>query len=445
MARRSIPDRIVADLRRRIADGALLAGDRLPSTRVLAEQLDVSRGSVVTAYEQLVGEGYLVASRGGTRVNPTLPHPPAPRRPRATGPTAPDVPAPLRPGTPLTGVLLGANWRAAWRAAAAEPRTHPATGSPRLRTLIADHLRLPRSVPVDPADVVVTTGARDGLRLLLGALGRPGRLAVEDPGYPSLRRIPATLGWEVCPVETDREGVLVDALVAAAPTAVLVTPNHQFPSGEQMSAPRRFALLEAARAHGWWVVEDDYDSELRAATSSLLALDPDGRAAMLGSFAKSLTPALGLGYLVVPSALRADVARLALPASGIVQDALANFLAADGLRAHTARLRREDRRRRKVFLGVFPDGTPMEGGLHAVVWLEPGSDEGRAVAASRAAGLGVKGMSTYWSRGGARQGPGIVVGLQAPTTDRLRRALLRLKEVLQALTGTRAAPPPAAR
>lgn len=429
----TVPARIVGDLRDRITSGALAPGDALPSTRVLARQLHVSRGSVVAAYEQLVGEGFLVATRGGTRVDPSLPVPdgaaPAPRpaRPRSAGL------GDLRPGAPDSSSLTSALWRSCWRAAAADPVAHPGAGSWRLRTLLAEHVRRTRQVAVDPEQVIITSGARDGLRLVLEALGDPGTLAVEDPGYPSLRALPTALGWQVRPVGVDRAGMsAVDAGTGpgAGARVMLVTPNHQFPWGSQMPASRRYELLDLARRTGALVVEDDFDAELRHTPPPLLALDTEERVVMLGSLSKTLSPALGLGYLVVPPRLVPGVEALSVPVSGIVQEAMTRFLEADGLRRHTARMRREYRRRAAIFSEVFPEGIAMEGGLHAIVPLPDGADEAAAVARCHAAGLAVEGLSAYWSAHGPRGGRGVVLGLGARSAGRLRELLARLASVL---------------
>ena len=162
---------------------------------------------------------------------------------------------------------------------------------------------------------------------------------------------------------------------------------------------------------------------------SLLALDAEGRVAMLGSFSTTLTPALALGYLIVPPLLRERVADLCLPTSGLVQDAVAAYMEADGLRRHTARVRREYRRRRTAFVEIFPEGVPMESGLRAVVPLRAGVDEDGIVARCRAQGLAVEGMSGYWSARGPRA-PGIVLGLGTGPLDRLRERLAVLRRTV---------------
>lgn len=516
----TLPGRIVEEVRARIAAGSLRPGDRLDSTRVAAARHGVSRGTVVAAYEQLTGEGYLVTSRSGTRVNPRLPDlsltpvpgaaprdaaadrqpvadpahdgddfsagaPPSGRR---TGAAAPLL---LTPGVPDTAPLTSTAWRRAWRSAAADPCLgYSAPGSPRLVAAIAEHVRLSRSIA--SGHVVVTAGARDGMRLVLSALaargtdgtdgtddapaGAPTRrltVAVENPGYPSLRAVPERLGHRVVPVGVDAGGVDLAALDALRPVpdAVLVTPSHQYPLGAAMSAERRFALLRWAARAGVVVIEDDYDSELRYVGEPLPALaglDTTGSVVTLGSFAKSLSPGLGLGFLVVPGRLRAGVlaaAKAGTPVSGIVQDAAANFLAEGGLRRHTARMRRAYRRRRDIFVDVFAaylaapaaaddptaeatpgaagaasgaTGTvtarPMDGGLHAVLLFAGGGVgvESRVVTAARAVGLGVTALSDYWRLSPGQEGvAGVVVGIGTGSEERLRAGLNRLRSCIE--------------
>lgn len=413
----SLPARIVADVRARLDDGTLSPGDRVESTRTLARQLGVSRGSVVTAYEQLVGEGFLTADRGGTRVNPDLPA----RRVRTAAPR----PQPLReasllsPGVPDTTELATHTWRAAWRMAAAEPTAHPAPGSARLRRQIADHVRLTRSVTVTADNVVVTAGARDGLRTIMGVTEGP--VGVDDPGFPTLHAIPRALGREVVPVTADAQGMSIDALAAADPSVVLVMPNHLYPTGAQMTAGRRIELIDWARGSGALIVEDDYDSELRPAHAALAGLDE--HAVLLGSFAKTLTPALGLGYLIVPDHLVEAAGAATAPVSGVVQDAMANFMAEDGLRRHTAKMRRIYRRRRRIVSEILPGAVAMDGGLHAVIEVADRGVEERVVKRCRQAGFGVAGLADYWTT--ADRG-GVVLGVGGLDDDRLRTALQRL-------------------
>ncbi|MGV0358929.1 MocR-like pyridoxine biosynthesis transcription factor PdxR [Corynebacterium mastitidis] len=433
----SLPHQITRQLRGLIDQGRLAPGDPVPSTRVLAGDLGVSRGTVVAAYTQLVGEGYLASGRGGTRVNPELPTERLrPREPRRRPPAPTRRRADLRPGIPNTEALTGTAWRAAWRAAAARPSLgYPAQGAYRLRELVAEHLRVTRSAPATAEDVLITSGARDGLRTLLGAVGPGSVVAVEDPGYPSLRAVLRDHGHRVVPVPVDAEGMEIAALEEVNPQVVLVTPSHQYPLGTTMSAPRRHRLLDYAARHGAIVVEDDYDSELRYVGQphpALAGVDSRGRVATLGSFSKTVAPGLGLGFVLMPEALRERMCARATPASGMVQDAMIHFMEADGFRHHLARMRREYRRRRQVFVEVFGQrrAAPMDGGLHAVVYLEGEEQERAVVRRCTRRGLVVQALSEYWS---SPQRSGIVLGIGAYSLDRTRELLGEVRAVIRAV------------
>ncbi|WP_237224467.1 PLP-dependent aminotransferase family protein [Rothia nasisuis] len=503
----SLPSQLAEQVRSLIVGGFLVAGDSLPSTRALSERLNVSRGTVVFAYEQLVGEGYLVTGNGGTRVADSLsframtPGNPGARSPAAlellparqaqvgrgvlvtSQPTPAETtqaPLDLRPGSPNTALLASATWRSAWRAAAASPGTsYPAAGSPQLRSQLVEHLRLVRSVLCDPDDLLVTAGARDGFRLVLTALrrrvrNRPLRIAVEDPGYPSLHRIPLTFGHEILPIPVDADGLDPSCLPGGdrQPDLVLVAPSHQYPLGASMPVARRLELLAWAREHGALIVEDDYDSELRYTGDPLPALAsldrpslPGGaqlhpsrwgsdRVITLGSFAKMLAPGLALGYLLVPSHLREDLLELRSdlgnPVSTVVQDAMTSFLAAGGVRRHTARMRRVYKGRREQVIEALADvngvrALPMDGGLHAVLHLPAADDltEETLVARAAATGVLVAPLGNYWSSrshmGQAMPGAsplyGLVVGFGGVGDRQLGAGLALLRGVLTAWGG----------
>lgn len=459
----------VADgVRRAIESGALRGGDVLPSTRTLAQRVAVSRGTVVAAFDQLHGEGWLVADHGATRVDPGLADHPVPSRPAGPGHAPSSDPGALggrgevdlRPGQPDVSGIVDPTWRAAWREAASHAGTqHPPQGSPGLRAALAEHVRVARGTPVDPDAVVVTAGVREGLQLVLTTLGRrhgrPLRVVVEDPGYPALRRVVAALGHDVRAVPVDRDGLRVDLLDDGPPTdVVLVTPGHQYPLGGAMPVARRLALVGWARAHGAVVVEDDYDGELRFTgepVPALAALDrgrgeEEGVVVTLGSFAKVLAPGIGVGHALVPDGLRPEVValrgELGSPVPATVQDALAHYLDAGALRRRTGRMRRRYRARRDLAAAALADLPaarlrPMDGGLHGVVELvgADGARERLVVESARRAGVLVAGMGDYWADpdpvsatphdGLPRHG--LVLGLGAPD---LERGLVRLRALL---------------
>lgn len=425
---RALPIQIAEAIRGQVTKGILLPGERVLSTRALATQLGVSRGSVVTAYDQLTAEGYLTAAVGsGTVINPQLPHAQAPETPGPLANKRASTGLTLTPGLPDTAGILTPEWRAAWREAA----NHPLSDTTELPREIAHHLRHMRGLKVDPRRIVVTAGARDGLTLLLRAIGGHLRIGVESPGYPSLRRIPAALGHDLIEVPTDHDGVTVPGVL----DALIVTPSHQYPYGTSLPAARRAALVEWARDHDALIIEDDFDSELRYVGQPLPALTALGpeHTVLLGTFSSVISPSIACGYVVLPERLLepvADIRRIfGQPVGAIPQAALAHYMASGALRRHTGRMRRAYKRRRDVvqdILSDVPGATllPIIGGLHAVLLCDEAVVE-------RAAdnGLSLKPLRDYW--GGAAAEEGIVLGFGHLSDEELRKALEILRSALE--------------
>lgn len=497
-----LPAQIAAVLREAIDRDALRPGEGVPSTRELAARLRVARGVVVAAYQQLTAEGYLSAGHGrGTRVHPelrlihdtasdhtandqtahdqTANEPPrgAGDDPGSThgtatdgktthGTTAPDSPdaraagdpraLPLTPGLPDTSAVDTPAWRAAWRHAAARAHLEaPDLGDPKLRREIAEHLRRMRGTTRPPEDVIVTAGAREGLSLLLSALGTTrGRsliVGVEDPGYPSLRRVAARHGARIVALPVDAEGLVTEHLPTGLLDAVLVTPSHQYPLGGSLPLARRRELLDWARRTGAVIIEDDYDSELRHSGSplpTLAALDDrtTGSVALLGTFSKTVSQALSAGFLMVPEGLRRIIepARhdLGGPVSAVLQGALAEYLASGELRRHTARMRRRYAARRELVverLFGLPGARvrPMSGGLHAVIELQNATPESEASVLERCTALGAVPLSAYWHSDEATDGRfGLVIGTGGSLDEAQFDAALRsLRDALSAGMG----------
>ena len=477
---------LVDGLRRGILGGALRAGDQMPSTRGLASELGISRSAVVGAYEQLAGEGYLEMRQGApTRVADLAPHdaaasvataavgtavtpgarpqegrPDARREPRATERPARPVGervAPridLLPGRPSTSRIDTRSWRSAWREAAARdiPSESPRPfGVPRLREEIADHLRMARGVACEADDIVVTAGTSEALSLsasaLAVALGRPPVIAVEHPGYPSARRTLELHGASTVPVPVDGDGIVVEALrrMPRPPDAVMVTPSHQYPLGGRLPVAVRLELLEWARETGAVVLEDDYDSEYRhlgPPLPALASLDEAGRAVLVGSFSKVLTPWLRLGYLVLPdnpelrdayATMRADDR---CPVPGVEQDAMAAMLASGSMRRHIAGTRRDYAHRRKLVLDAL-DGLPgaplsgLDGGLHAVVRLPDHPASAAVLARLEAEGVAVAPLADYSAVPGQEE-PGIVIGYAGVSDTQLVEGLQRIRAAVLA-------------
>jgi GntR family transcriptional regulator/MocR family aminotransferase len=382
-------------LRAAIRDGRLAAGERLPSSRVLAADLDVSRGVVSDAYGQLAAEGWLVvAPRSGPRVA-AAPRTAAAAPEAAVEPVA--VRYDLRPGRPDFASFPRVDWLRSLSAAVrrsddADLDYPPVAGSPRLREVLVAYRGRVRGTLATAADVIMCAGAAQAFITIADALGG-GRIAVEDPGHAEIRDLLARRGLEPVPVPVDDEGIVVDALPDDA-RAVLVTPAHQFPTGVVLSPARRAALLGWAERSRAIIVEDDYDAEYRydrAPVGALQGLRPD-LVVHVGSVSKTLAPALRLGWLIAPEAWRERllVAREGLDHGlpALEQIALADFIARGAYDRHLRRSARVYRRRRDALIAALGDATVTgaSAGLHVAVHI-PGADAVKVVEACRERGL----------------------------------------------------------
>ncbi|MGX7824859.1 PLP-dependent aminotransferase family protein [Actinokineospora sp. 24-640] len=429
-------------LRAAAADGRLRAGDRLPSTRALAAQLDVSRTVTAAAYEQLHAEGWIAGRHGsGTYVTTAPPGSlrTRPRRPRAGALEVPSVD--LTPGSPWAGGIDRAAWRRAWRGAAeAAPLPSPRrAGLPAYREVVAEHLLRHRGLRVggEAESVLATGGTTAAVAELAAAVLRRGdTVAVEEPGYQRAVATMRASGLRVVPAPVDGDGVLVDALPATV-RAVYCSPAHQYPLGRRMSASRRVELVERARRAGWLVIEDDYDGELRydvAPLPLLAALAPDV-VVHLGTTSKILTPTLGAGWMVAPPSVvsavleHRDVTGVGpSPAGQLVVVELARN---GDLGRHLRKVRREMSERRGLLVtALAAGGVPFLGddaGAHLVIPLPSAAAETELLAAAARRGLRLDGLARHHSGRAARFG--VALGYAACSREQLRAALPVLVEL----------------
>lgn len=441
-------------LRAAAAGGVLRPGDRLPSTRELATALRVSRTVTSAAYDQLLAEGWAGGRRGvGTFVLGAVPSSPAVAGARSpAGAPAPAL-AELRAGSPCLEVLDRAAWRRAWRVAgdlAPDLRPDPA-GDAGFRTAVAEHLLRHRGLVAGPDDVLATAGTSAAVAEVARLLPPGSRVAVEDPGYSRVVGALRDTGVEVVPVPVDDDGLVVDAL-PAGPAAVYCTPAHQFPTGRRMSAARRLELVARARSEGWWVLEDDYDGELRFDVAPLPLLGALGADVVihLGTTSKILSPTLGVGWLVAPAALReALVARrtttgIRPPRAG--QRVLTALAGSGDLARHLRRLRREMAgRRERVRAAVAAAGCAAEGdpaGAHVLVPLADVDAERAVVAAAAARGLALDGLGRHHLDDAPGRRAGLVLGFAAPSRAELDRVLPVLTDLLRDTVVLRMTPRP---
>ncbi len=419
-----------------IADGALATGDRLPSSRSWARDLEVSRSVVAQGYDQLLAEGWLRSARGsGTFVAPSTPA--ARRRARVV----PRVRRSRRlmlmdTGTPYVDPRHESGWRRAWRdvSVSRPPETYADDGGLiALRAALCAHLARTRGLEVTTERLIITAGTTDGWRQLLAALD-PGPVAIEDPGYRAAVEIARVSGRRVVDLRVLPEGPAADLDLAALSDdvrAAFVTPAHQHPLGLTMSAQARSGLLEWAARSGGVVVEDDYDSEFRydvAPPPALASVDPE-RVVYLGTASKSVAPGLRLGWLAGPQEIVDRIVRRrrrnhdspAWPSQHAYQ-----VMLRDG---HVDRLIRSARntyaeRSARITERLHHAGldhllaAPIAG-MYVTLELEPE----RAAEVSRAAvaaGYELPGLEDY-SRSAARHG--VVLGFAGCTDDQLDEVL----------------------
>ncbi|KRE17007.1 GntR family transcriptional regulator [Bosea sp. Root381] len=461
--------RIVAAIKRQIADGTYRPGERLPSSRSFATEWGASRTTVSAAYGQLVAEGYLTVRVGARPVVAAgLGAQPAPKErpaavPRRLSEFARRVAAfpppaerePFRIADLRYGDLSGADFPAlAWRRALNKVsirrpdrlRYGDPAGTPELRAELQGYLWRARGIACSAGQIVVVNGSQQGLDLCARLLLNPGdRFVMENPGYVLARHAFEASGGVAVPVPVDEEGVRTQALPAAR--LAYVTPSHQFPLGGVLSAGRRKALIGWAAAEGALVVEDDYDGEYRHGVAPIPPLQADAPELVIyaGTLSKTLSPTLRLGYLVVPTDLAAlfgEAKRLIdRHAPQLEQEALAELLASGAYERHVRSVRRRNAERRAAMLAALAETfgerivvTGAETGLHVVAWLNgiPNEREAGIQAAARQAGIGLYPVSPLYAAGTVRPAQaGFVIGYAALDVVQIRAGVKALAEVLR--------------
>lgn len=457
-----------------IIDGNLRPGQRIPSTRVLASELDVSRFPVLNAYAQLLAEGYFESRVGaGTVVSSSLPD-----QFTASGPTGARFAATRSGPRPVGRRALSLSpvertpWLQGWgafgvgqvafdqfplqvwanlvlrRCRNADAKSFhygDLKGSKTLRETIASHLRAARSLHCDAEQVMIVSGSQQALEISARVLLDPGSSVwVEDPGYRLVRDAFALTGCRLVPVPVDKEGLDVAAGIKRCrkARAAFVTPSHQFPLGVTMSASRRFQLLDWAQNTGSWIIEDDYDSEYRYESmpiASLQGLDANARVIYIGTFSKVLFPALRLGYLVIPSDLvdRFLTIRRAMDLGPPIffQDVLSDFIDEGHFARHIRRMRVLYRERRSALvdsisreLGSMVEVLGDEAGMHLAVTLPHGSRDVEIAERAARQKLWMWPLSRSYLCEEAR--PGLILGFGSTAVDEIPRAVRKLRDLL---------------
>ncbi|WP_394553312.1 PLP-dependent aminotransferase family protein [Agromyces sp. MMS24-JH15] len=451
-------DRKVASLedalRAAIAGGRLTAGTRLPPSRTLAVDLGLARNSVAEVYARLVGEGRLEARVGaGTWVADR----PAPG-PATTAPVhrSARFDLDLRGGLPDGSAFPRTAWarataRALSEASATALGYAPPEGAPRARAALAEYLARARGVVGSSEDVVVTHGFGELLGLVGRAVAARGgrRIAVEAYGHASHRELLAACGLEPVPLPVDDDGAVVDALAGASVDAVLLTPAHQFPTGVPLAPARRAEVVRWAERTGGLVIEDDYDGVFRFDHRAIGALQAQAPAHVVygGTASKALSPALGLGWGVVPAAWRDDVLaqrrRSGAATAAITQLALAALIEAGDFDRTVRTLRLRYRARRERFEDLMAEALPgsrvvgLAAGIHCLLELPDGIAEADVTTAAAARGLRVDGLSAYAAAPeyASARPPAMVVGFGAPPAHRYEESLGVVIEAIRVAGG----------
>lgn len=494
--RQGLSRQLYQALRLRVLDGRLASGTRLPASRDLAAALAISRNSVVRAYDQLYAEGFIEGRVGDGTYVAQLPHSALPTKKLSTKvstgfstglPTALSTnwldlpvissskvihsgavqrlennhlslppsgpPKAFRVGVPAFDLFPFEVWAklnaAFWRKPDLQQLCYgdPA-GDQRLRGLIAAYLRSSRGMQCTAEQIVITSGAQQGISLCAQLLVEPGAaVGIENPGYRAAGHAFAVAGGRLHGVPVDQDGIDCTALGQIADCRLAyVTPSHQYPTGVVMSLARRLELLAWAERSQGWIIEDDYDGEYRysgAPLAPLAALDRQGRVLYVGTFGKVAFPALRLGYLVLPTGLvQAFARRRAVDvrhSEVSTQAVMAEFMAAGHFQRHIRRMRRAALSRRNCLLAHWPEdiegvaGLPaVAAGLHLTVAVDSVARERELIAKAESVGVEVNGLSSYWlpdSQTPADQRTGLVLGFAAVPEVDIQAALARLRSV----------------
>jgi len=452
-----------------IISGRLVPGQRLPSTRALADELQISRYPVFSAFDQLLHDGYLEGRVGsGTYVRDRIPddlakpilarNPSPPAVDRAA--SQPGAAFALREaglglfsvGVPALDRFPQQVFSRLVRRHAAVPAERLAYGGPAghlpLREAIADYLRTSRAVDCDADQVLIVTGSQMGLIIsALGLTTPDSSVCIEEPGYPGIRQALAISGAGLIRVGVDDQGIDVAAIkrLPEAVSLVCVTPSHQYPLGVSMEMTRRLELLTWATERKIWVVEDDYDGEYRYCSRPLGALQgmsTSGRVIYIGTFSKVLFPALRVGYVVVPRELLELFIRIRIRLDvcppALYQLVLTDFLNEGHFGRHLRRMRALYLSRRDALVAAIHERASdvltienTDAGLHLVAFLPTGVNDREVVRRAVERGMYPRALSNCYTTSAVRMG--LILGFAGSDEITLASGVSALADVIRRL------------
>ncbi|MDX1743836.1 MAG: PLP-dependent aminotransferase family protein [Ruegeria sp.] len=472
-------------IRKAVLDGTLPQSSRMPSTRQLVEDLGVSRLTIKNAFEQLTTEGFLVTKRGsGTYVaqlsvgdhpvkTPRL-HRKRPPKPNPVSPHVQRIQSSLattrlshvrafRPGIPALDLFPRRAWAEANSRAIRSQDSFllgygPSSGLEEFKAAIAAHVLDSRGIECTPDQIIVTSGAQQAFSLIFLTMLKPGdTIWMEDPGHIAFRDSATLQGHKVIPVPMDEEGFsLSHALSNHGPCNLMfVTPSHQHPLGMTMSLNRRLELLEVAQSQGSWIVEDDYDSEFHyeeRPQPALKALDKKGRVLYIGSFSKSMFPAMRLGYLIGPAdlspAFSAAETLLSQNVSLLQQKAMTYFMEDGSFNAHIRRMKVAYKARRDILVAALEEHAshllrpePCRAGMHLVArFVDPSVSDQAMAQKLWDAGIDCLPLSIFCKK--APVAPGLLLGFACAAENVIDS---KIQQMVQCLESTAPSAPGARR
>ncbi|MDE1185438.1 MAG: PLP-dependent aminotransferase family protein [Pantoea sp.] len=460
-------------IRMTILDGSLSPATRLPPSRDLAQELDVSRNTVIKVYDQLLAEGYIVSKAGsGTYVAESVPD--TLLNTVTLAPLVSQTPAksvlsvrgkhllerasasarqwgPFMPGVPDVTAFPHKLFSRYLTRLNRDPmpsqltyNSHPG-GEKTLQQALVEYLRVSRSVHCRPEQILITEGIHQALDLVTRMLCNPGDYAwVEEPGYWGIRNILQMNDVNICPIPVDESGMVPpDELLTAPPRLIFVTPSHQYPLGSVMSLPRRQQLLAIARKLGSWLIEDDYDSEFRFSghpIPSLQGLETETPVIYIGTFSKTLYPGLRLGYVVLPETLVMPLvtAHGELYRAGhlLTQRALAQFIDDGHYSAHIRRMRLLYAKRRSFLTALIEQHLGKDAlhpftsnaGLHLILRLPENIDDIAIAADANQQGVMVRPLSRYYL--GSQKSCGLLMGFASLPEQEMAEAFSILMQCI---------------